>query len=162
MASGFCIKAAWVISWAMWMQHMRDSVFCGSSVGGTCRGWSISYSSVSYILKLGISLWIEYVCLYIWNISLLLLTCFCSWVLQLITQVLMLVVSLCKPVICKLKILGVGNLNIINQWGEPQKGRTKFWNFSRGKQKEGNTIFDSNLVGWKILEETMDYECSIK
>ena len=118
----------------------RDSVFCGSSVGGTCRGWSISYSSVSYILKLGISLWIEYVCLYIWNISLLLLTCFCSWVLQLITQVLMLVVSLCKPVICKLKILGVGNLHIINQWGEPQKGGTKFWNFSVGS-KRGGTRF---------------------
>ena len=72
----------------------------------------------------------------------------------------MLVVSLCKPVICKLKILGVGNLNIINQWWEQQKGGTKFWNFSRGKQKGGNRIFDSNLVGWKILEETMDYECS--
>ena len=139
-----------------------DSMLCGSSVGGTCRGWLISYSLVSYFLKLGIWLWTECVCLCIWNISLLLLTCFCSWVLQLITQVLMLVVSLCKPVICKLKILGVGNLNIINQWGEPQKGGTKFWNFRVGEAKGGNTIFDSNLVGWKILEETMDYECSIK
>ena len=139
-----------------------DSMFCFSSVVVTCRGWSISYYLVSYFLKLGIWLWTECVCLCIWNISLLLLICFCSWVLQLITQVLMLEVSLCKPVICKLKILGVGNLNIINQWGEPQKGGTKFWHFFGGKQERWNTIFDSNLVGWKILEETMDYECSIK
>ena len=34
----------------------------------------------------------------------------------------MLVVSLCKPVIHKFKILGGGNLNIINQWEELQKG----------------------------------------
>ena len=138
------------------------SMFCGSSVGGTCWGWSTSYSLVSYFLKLVTWLWTECVCLCIWNISLLLLIYFCSWVLQLITQVLMLEVSLCKPVICKLKILGVENLNIISKWGEPQKGGTKFWNFSEGMQKRGNTIFDSNLVGWKILEETMDYECSIK
>ena len=110
-----------------------DSMFCGSSVGGTCWDWSISYSLVSYFLKLGIWLWTECVCLCIWNINLLLLTCFCSWVFQLITRVLMLVVSLCKPVICKLKSLGAGNLSIINQWGEPQKGGTKFWNFSGEK-----------------------------
>ena len=46
----------------------------------------------------------------------------------------MLVVSFCKPVIQKLKILGGGNLNIINQLGEPNfeisvgeaKGGTRF------------------------------------
>ena len=38
----------------------------------------------------------------------------------------MLVVSLCKPVICKLKIFCVGNLNIINQGGNLKKGRPNF------------------------------------
>ena len=126
-------------------------MFCGSSVGRTCRGWLISYSLVSYSLKLGIWLWTECVCLCIWNISLLLLTCFCSWVLQLKTQVLMLVVSLCKPVICKLRILGVGNLNIINQWGEPQKGWTKFWNFSRGNQKLNTWEYVKHVDKAKVL-----------
>ena len=40
-----------------------------------------SYYIVSYFLKLGIWLWTECVCLCIPNIGLLLLTCFCSWVL---------------------------------------------------------------------------------
>ena len=49
-----------------------------------------------------------------------------------------------------------GNLNIINQWGKPQNvGGTKFSNSGGGKQKGGDMIFDSNLVGEKILEETM-------
>ena len=69
-------------------KKVGDSMFCDSSVEGTCRGWSTSYSLVSYFQKLGILLWTEYVCLCMWNISLLLLTWFCSWVLQLITQVL--------------------------------------------------------------------------
>ena len=64
----------------------------------------------------------------------------------------MLVVSLCKPVTHKLKMLGGGgNLNIINQWGEPQKGGTKFWNFNGGG---GGMTFYSNLGGG-ILEENM-------
>ena len=116
------------------------------------RGWSISNCLVSYFLKLGIWLWTECACLCIWNTSLLLLTCFCSWVLQLITQVLMLVVSLCKPVICKLKIFGEGNLV-----GGTTKREDQILKF-----QWGDTIFDPNLVVWKILEETMDYECSIK
>ena len=62
----------------------------------------------------------------------------------------MLEVHLCKPGRYKLKILGGGNLNIINQQGEPQKGGTKFLKFSRGKQLEkgerGDTTFDLNLV----------------
>ena len=33
-----------------------------------------------------------------------------------------LVVSLCKPVVHKLNILGGGNLNIINQWGTTKRG----------------------------------------
>ena len=68
----------------------------------------------------------------------------------------MLVVSLCKPVIYKLKILGGGNLNIINQWGNHKKGGVdqilKFqWGGAKGG---GGMISDSNLVG-RILEETM-------
>ena len=82
----------------------------------------VSYSLVSYFLKLGIWLWPECVCLCIWNISLVLLACFCLWVLQLTTQVLhLLVVSLCRPVIHKLKPLGRGNWNILNQWAEATK-----------------------------------------
>ena len=71
----------------------------------------VSYSLVSYFLKLGIWLWTECVRLCIWNIILLLLTHFCFWVLQLITQALnVLVVHLHKPVIQKVNI---------NHWGEP-------------------------------------------
>ena len=64
----------------------------------------------------------------------------------------MLEVSLWKPAIYKLKILGGGNLNIINQCGEPQKkggGGVKFLKFSERKQNGGNTIFDLNFVGEK-------------
>ena len=92
---------------------------------------------------MGIWLWTECVCLCIWNISLLLLTCFCFWILELITQVLdVLVVSLCKPVIHKLKILveGIRSDQILNVSG--------------GKQKGGGTIFESNLVerkSWRKL-----------
>lgn len=60
----------------------------------------------------------------------------------------MLVVSFCKLVIHKLKILEGGNLNIINQCGEPQEGGNQILNFQWGKQKGGHTIFDSDLVGW--------------
>ena len=43
-------------------------------------------------------------------------TCFCSRVLQLIAKVLIVsVVRLYKLVVCKLKILGRGHLNIINE-----------------------------------------------
>ena len=31
--------------------------------------------------------------------------------------------------------------------GDHKKGGIKFWNFIGGKQKGGDTIFDSNLVG---------------
>ena len=115
----------------------------------------VRYSLVRYFVKLGRT---ECVCLCIWNLSLLLLSCFCSWVLQLITHVLnVLVVSSCKPVIHKLKILCGGNWNVENQWGEPQKGGGgTFWNFSGGS-KRGDTIFDSNLVGG-TLEGTMHNE----
>ena len=83
----------------------------------------VSYSVVSYILKLGIWLWTECVCLCIWSISLRSLTCFCSWVLQLITRVFnVLVFSLCKPVIHKVKILGGGKLEYYKSMGGPQKG----------------------------------------
>ena len=65
----------------------------------------------------------------------------------------MLEVHLCKPGRYKLKILGRGNLNIINQQGEPQKGTGK----QNGGGGQGHN-FDLNLVGGGgggILEETM-------
>ena len=71
----------------------------------------------------------------------------------------MLEVSLFKSVLHKLKILGGGNLNSVKQWGEPQN---KFWNFSEGKQKRGDSIFESNLVEGEILEEIMGWKQSTK
>ena len=53
----------------------------------------------------------------------------------------MLVVSLCKPVVRKLKILDGGNLNIINLWGNRKKGGTKFWNLNGGEVKGGRHDF---------------------
>ena len=59
----------------------------------------------------------------------------------------MLVVSFCKPVIHKLKILGRwGDLKIINQWEEPQEGENQIVKFQWRKRKE-STIFDLNLTG---------------
>ena len=43
-----------------------------------------------------------------------------------------LVVSLCKPVIQKSKLLGGGNLKIINQLGEPQKVGKQMLKFQWG------------------------------
>ena len=45
-----------------------------------------------------------------------------------------------------------GNLNIVNQWGEPQKGGgDQICKVQWGEAKGGgrNTIFDLNLVGGK-------------
>ena len=112
----------------------------------------VSYSLASYFLKLGIWLWIECVCLCILNISLLLLTCFCSWVLQLIAQVLnVLMVSLCKPVMHKLKILVGGKLEYYKSiGGTGKRGRESNFEISVGGCKKGWTrFFDSNLVGQK-------------
>ena len=50
---------------------------------------------------------------------------------------------------------GAGNLNIINQWGEPQKGVGQIFKVQWGEAKGGITIFDLNLVGGKTLEETI-------
>ena len=48
------------------------------------------------------------------------------------------------------------NLNNKNQWGEPQKGGAEpNFEISVGEAKGGNTIFHSNLLGGKTLEETM-------
>ena len=51
----------------------------------------------------------------------------------------------------------LGTQRVINQWGEQQKGWTKFLKFSRGKQRGGweTSIFDLNFVRGKTLEETM-------
>ena len=103
---------------------------------------------------MGIWLWPECVCLCIWNISLLLLTCFCFWILELITQVLdVLVVSLCKPVIHKLKILvgGIGSDQILNVSGGKQKGGVG--------GGAGGTIFDSNLVEGKSWRKLWQGPC---
>ena len=63
----------------------------------------------------------------------------------------MLVVSLCRPVIHKLKPLGRGNWNILNQWAEATKrGEPNFKISVEGSRiGERNLImvFDSNLVG---------------
>ena len=72
-----------------------------------------------------------------------------------------LVVSLCKLVIQKSKLLGGANLKIINQLGEPQKvGKQmlKFqWGMGVSKRGGRDKSFHSNLVGGgrEILEETM-------
>ena len=63
-----------------------------------------------------------------------------------------LVVSLCKPVIQKSKLLAGGNLKNINQLGEPQKVGKQMLKF------QGDKSLDSNLVGAggrEILEETV-------
>ena len=100
-----------------------------------------SYSLVSYFLQLGI-----WFCLCIWNISLLLLTCFRSRVLQLITQVLnVLVVSLCRSVIQKLKI-----------WGQLQKGGGQILKFQWGKQKGVEQDFWLKFSGEKNLGRNYD------
>ena len=56
-----------------------------------------------------------------------------------------------------------GNLNIINQWGEPQKGGTKFWNFKGGVgghdfllKSSGGDLggkYDNLYQFWKYYEE---------
>ena len=49
-----------------------------------------------------------------------------------------------------------GNLNIINQWGEPKKeGENQIVKVQKGEAKGGITIFDLNLLVGKTLEETM-------
>ena len=115
----------------------------------------VFYSLVSYFLKLGIWLWAECACFCTWNISLLQLTCFSSWALQLITQGLnMLVVSLCKAVIHKLSILAGGKLDCYKSMGGTTKKGLRWWgeaNFEIwvGESKKGRTILDSNLVRGK-------------
>ena len=87
-------------------------------------------------------MWTECVYLCIWNISLLLLTCSFSWVLKLITQVRnVLMVSLCKSVIQKLKILSGGNLNIISQWGNHKNGGNQILTFQWTEAKAGEHDF---------------------
>ena len=66
----------------------------------------------------------------------------------------MLVVCLCKPAIYKLKILGGGNFNIINQSEEPQKRGNQIFKVHWEGAKGGDTIFDLHLLG-ETLEETM-------
>ena len=60
----------------------------------------------------------------------------------------MLVVGLYRPVIYKLKPLGRGNWNIINQWGEATKMGNQILKFQWREAKwVRSTVFDSNLVG---------------
>ena len=75
--------------------------------------------------------------------------------LQLTTPVLnMAVVSMYKPVIYKLKIVGGGKLDYYKSIGGTTKRGNQILKFQWGEAKGGNKIFDSNLVGG-ILEETM-------
>ena len=55
--------------------------------------------------------------------------------------------------VCFYLLMSRGNLNIINQWGEPQKKGEPNFEISVGGSKAGDMIFDSNLVRGKILEE---------
>ena len=127
------------------------------------KGKRTSVWSKESFLKLGIWFWTKCVCLCIWKISLLLRTCICSWVLQLMREgnlwvnyeyFNVLVVTLCKPVVYKLKILMEENLNInqCKSMGKTTKkgGGVKSWYFSGGKQRKVNTIFGSNLVEGNI------------
>ena len=103
------------------------------------------------------------VCLCNWNISLLLRSYFCSWELQLF-KCLPCYRSVCaNQLYISRKLWVEGNLSIINQWWKPQKGGGKFLNFSGGKQKGGDTIFDLNLVGgggtWRKLWATIILHC---
>ena len=51
-----------------------------------------------------------------------------------------------------------GNLNIINQWGEPKKeGENQIVKVQKGEAKGGIAIFDLNLLVGKTLEETMTH-----
>ena len=70
----------------------------------------------------------------------------------------MLEVRLCRPGKFKLKILGGGKFEYYKSTVVTTKrGVTKFLKFNGGKAKRrgGGTFFGLNLVGGKILEETM-------
>ena len=54
-----------------------------------------------------------------------------------------------------------GNLNIINQWGEPQKGGNQIFKVQWGKQKWGIKVFDLNLVRGETMEETVYVICKL-
>ena len=88
--------------------------------------------------------------------NLLLFTSFCSWVLQLIEQVLnKLLASLCKPVIHKLIFFegGRGLVYYKSMWRNHKKGEPRFEisvgeaRRERGRGREA--IFEWNLVGEK-------------
>ena len=62
-----------------------------------------------------------------------------------------LVVSFCKPVIHKLKVLGGRKLEYYKSMGGPQEsGGNQILQFQWGEAKGRNTIFDSNLVGGNL------------
>ena len=64
----------------------------------------------------------------------------------------MLVVSMCKPVIHKLKILGVEKLEYYKSMGNHKKRGTKFWNFSGLEAKKGGQDFWLEFSGGNIGE----------
>ena len=49
-------------------------------------------------------------------------------------------------------------MNIINQWGERQRGGKQIFKvqWGGGSKRGRDTVFDFNLVGGKTLEETMN------
>ena len=147
------------------------------------KGKRFSVWSKESFLKLGVWLRTECVCLCIWNINLLLLTCFCSWVLQPMREANLwvtykyfnvLVVSFFKPVVLKLKILdgrkleyyksiggatkkgrrGRGHQILKLQWGVAKDGEHNFWlEFIGGKYW--------TKICWKNIEKTF-FVCKYK
>ena len=78
----------------------------------------------------------------VFEICLLLLTCFCLRVLQLITHVLnVLVASLCKPVIHKLKVLGGEKLEYYKAVGGTTKRGEPNFEVTVGEAKGGENDF---------------------
>ena len=124
------------------------------------KGKIFSFWSKESFLKLSIWFWAESVCLSIWNISLLLVTCFCSWVLQVMREgnlwvtyeyFNVLVVRLCKPVVYKLKMLDIGKLEYYKSMERTtKKGRgQQILKFQWGKAKDGGQIFWLKFSGGK-------------
>ena len=52
-------------------------------------------------------------------------------------------------------------MNIINQWGEPQKGGNQIFKVQWGKEKWGIKVFDLNLVRGETMEETVYVICKL-
>ena len=91
------------------------------------------------------------VCLCIWNITLLLLSYFCSWELQLF-KCLPCYRSVCaNELYISWKFWLGETLNIINQWEKPQKRGNQIFKVEQGVAKEMRYNFWLKLSGRKNL-----------